>query len=160
MRKLIKGRVIRILDKRTVIINLGSRDGIRNDNFFSILGEPESVVDPASEEELGQVAVVKARLKADRVYEKFTIATTRWTEADTTIGNLSNLLASLYKLRIVDQGDLLVDPAQVQPWKAQSEIPVQIGDIVEVWVTEKETKPEEPVAEEKSSDAENTLENE
>ncbi len=58
--KKIKGKIIRILDKRTVMINLGIQDGIKNTSIFHILGKPEPVIDPFTEIELGIVNVSKS----------------------------------------------------------------------------------------------------
>jgi hypothetical protein len=131
----IQGRVIRILDTRTVIINLGREHHINNSSIFHILGEPEVIIDPFTEEELGSVNVVKAKLKASRVDNKFTIATTKWTINTLNLGNIVDLFSSMYQAEEVDQGDLLVDPKDVQPWRAKTETPVRVGDIVEVEVT-------------------------
>ena len=131
----IRGNIIRILDKRTVIINLGRRDGITDGKVFSILSQPEPVVEPSTGEELGRVLVVKAKVSASEVYEKFTIATTRWTVTRGSAGfNIARYLG--VHMEVVDQGELRVDPKQLQPWKGQSEIPVGLGDVVEVAVSE------------------------
>ena len=139
MTKKIRGQIIRILDTRTVIINLGLRDGITHASIFSILSEPEPVVDPFSPdgEVLGRVAVVKARVKTSQVYEKFTIATTKW---------FSQKMAYLWTIpgtekMEVDEGELLVEATGVEPWKAKSEIPVQVGDFVEVTIPLPPTPP-------------------
>lgn len=133
----IRGRIIRILDNRTVIINLGRREYIADNSIFSILGGPEAVIDPFTEEELGYVSVVKSKLKAAQVYERFTIATTRWTTINYQI------FASL-GTKVVDEGELLVNSEDVQPWKAKSEIPVQVGDHVEVQVSIPEAEAHKP----------------
>lgn len=144
--KMIQGKIIRILDKRTVIINLGRNDGIRENSIFHILGEQESIIDPFSEEELGVVKVVKSKLKASQVDEKFTIATTKWTISTTSL--MLPALEAFSKMtqtetRVIDQGELLVDEKEIEPWKAQTETPVRIGDTVEVEILiEEEPKPE------------------
>ena len=136
----VTGQIIRILDKRTVIINRGKEDGITDQTVFRILGGPEEIIDPISHETLGAVTVVKSRVKAQRAYDKFTIATTKWTDYDRTPGRLSQtaLLDSLLGATIpvkVDEGELLVDPEQVQPWKVRTESPVRVGDTVEAEVS-------------------------
>ena len=130
----IRGQIIRILDNKTVIINLGSRHGIRSRSIFSILAEPEVVVDPFTGEELGWVNVVKGKLGASQVYEKFTIADT--TSAKPSGYFFSDILSTERFVR--DPEDLIVEPDEVKPWKAQSTIPVQVGDHVEVSVPDPE----------------------
>ena len=88
------------------------------------------MVDPFTNEELGRVLVVKAKLAASQVYDKFTIATTRWTEPA-----FSAAFRQAFGMeKIVDEGELRVRKEDIQPWKAKSEIPVQVGDVVEVEV--------------------------
>ena len=70
--KIISGKIIRIIDRRTVIINLGKNDGIKEDSVFSIMGSPEQISDPDTSEILGEVTIVKSRVKAKEVAEKFT----------------------------------------------------------------------------------------
>lgn len=149
----IQGRIIRILDRRTAIINLGKNAGITNSSVFHILGDPETIVDPFSEEELGEIAVVKSKLKAEQVYDKFTIATTKWT-IDILKGSFFRSILSPYsditETQIVDEGEMVVAPEDLQPWKAKSETPVRVGDIVEVEVksvpiaTESKTDNDQP----------------
>lgn len=122
----IRGRIIRIIDTRTIIVNLGKKDGITDSSVFHILGEPEEIIDPLTEEILGSVLVVKSKLKASQVFENFSIATTRW-----TIFQFARLLNNSFTDE-VDYGELIVDQKELQPWKAQSETPVRVGDIVEV----------------------------
>lgn len=134
----IRGRIIRILDDRTVIINLGRQHGVKDRSIFSILAEPEPVIDPFTNEELGRVTVVKAKLAASQVYDKFTIATTSWIESTLPTA----LRQALGMGKVLDEGELRVRPEDIQPWKAKSEIPVRVGDVVEVEVIVEEEKAE------------------
>lgn len=132
----IQGQIIRIIDKTTVIVNLGKNHGITDSCIFSILGDPESIIDPFTKEELGLVTVVKAKVKAVQIHDKFTIASTRWTSTRSIIETSFKVqLGSLVNTEIVDQGELMVNQNDLQPWKAKSEIPVQVGDPVKVEVT-------------------------
>ena len=122
-----RGRIIRILDRRTVIINLGSADGVLSDSTFSILAGPEKVVDPETKEELGEVLVVKAKVRASQVFESFTIASSKWTEVRSSY--IGRLVGGTGAERVeVDQGELRVVQKDLQPWKAWSEEPVTVGD--------------------------------
>jgi len=121
-RKKITGRIIRILDTRTVIINLGRESNVKDSSIFHILGEPEPVVDPFTEEELGRVRVVKARVKASQVYDKFTVATSKWTKYYSQIDLVGGILGHT---EVVDEGELRVEPDDVKPWRARSEVPVR-----------------------------------
>jgi len=129
----VRGRVIRILDRRTIIVNLGSNDGITLRSVFAVLGDPEPVVDPLTKEELGQVVVVKARVKAQQVYERFTICTTRWVEY-THYPDIAWESVFGLESETIDEGELRVDAGQVRPWKGRSEAPVKVGDPVQAEV--------------------------
>jgi hypothetical protein len=134
----IKGRIIRILDKRTVVINLGSKHGISADSIFHILGDPEAVEDPETKVTLGTVRFSKSRVRASQVFDNFTIATTSWTTTYFRLGQLSQLLGTIggqtTETGKIDEGDLDVNPKDIRPWKAKSESPVKVGDDVEVEV--------------------------
>ncbi|HEU0143163.1 MAG TPA: hypothetical protein VFQ47_00100 [Nitrososphaera sp.] len=149
--KKIKGRIIRILDTKTVVINLGLEHGIGDESLFFILGEPESVIDPVTNEVLGTVKVTKARVKASQVFDKFTIATTSW---KTVTYNRASVFGDLFRgmeTETIDEGALKVIPGEVKPWKAKSESPVKVGDEVEVAVEEPE-KEEEPATTQSQSE--------
>ena len=135
----ITGRIIRIVDHRTAIINLGSQDGINEDSIFHILGETESIIDPFSDEDLGTLRVVKSKLKAQQVYERFTVATTQW--KINTLGEqlFVNIFASLKTHNPeerVTQGELPINEEEIEPWKATAEEAVRIGDYVEVEIAD------------------------
>ena len=83
--KTLRGKIIRLLDRRTVIVNLGQIHGVEEGCEFRILGQLEAVVDPESGVELGKVNVVKCRIWAIQVFEKFTIAGTKHTIWTSTI---------------------------------------------------------------------------
>ena len=132
----IRGRIIRILDRSTVIINLGSDHGITRESIFSILGEPEPVIDPFTEEELGRVSVVKGRVKAKTVTPRFTIATSKWLEErfiPSVSLDMERMLGVEREVQPIGN-ELRVAPEDVQPWRAETEDLVRVGDEVEVEV--------------------------
>lgn len=151
----IRGRIIRILDKRTVIINLGAEDGILGANIFRIFGKPEQIVDPDTKEDLGSIILVKARLKASQVFDRFTIATSRWSEMSfgTSSFGITSGIGALYTSKEVDEGELNVLSEEIEPWKATSEELLRVGDIVETEVTDLQEESLEEDEEEISSSA-------
>ena|ERR1044071_5026429 len=136
VKRKIKGRIIRILDNRTVVINLGREHGITSNSIFYILGEPEPVVDPVTKEILGTVNVSKSRVRASQVFDKFTIATTSWTYTSVHKSIFGDLIGGLGgpTVETHDEGELKVSSTEIKPWKAKSESPVKVGDEVEVTV--------------------------
>jgi hypothetical protein len=129
----IEGRIIRIIDTRTVIINLGRNHGITDDAMFSIMGEPEEIVDSETGEMLGEVTVVKARVRANEVADRFTIATTKWSSR---VYNYGNVFKGMFETKDIDAGELAVDAADLEPWTANTEHPVRVGDLVRVPVSD------------------------
>lgn len=145
------GKIIRILDKRTVIINLGKEHGVKSGAIFSIIGEAEEIIDPFTNESLGEVKVIKSRVKAVEVAEKFSIATTKWNEKqfkflNSFLGTINDSMES----NELDEGELKVEFSDIQPWKAKSEQPVRVGDVVKVEIKEElpvPIKPKPPILE-------------
>jgi len=136
----IRGRIIRIVDSQTVLINLGRNDGITDESIFRIIGEVEDIFDPEDNERLGQISVVKGKVKASQVHDRFTVATSRWTTTSVSFrpfgGTLGEAIASLYDWKTqAHEEEFRVDPDSLEPWKAQEEEPVQVGDTVEVEIT-------------------------
>ena len=77
MPDILQGRVAEILNEREVVINIGANNGVQPGMKFAILGEqPHVIVDPQTQEELGQVDRPKARVKVSQVHEKFAVART------------------------------------------------------------------------------------
>jgi hypothetical protein len=73
---MLEGRVIRIIDRQTVIINLGEVNGVDRRMRFGIYTPPEDVVDPVTGESLGILQQRKATVEALSVHEHFTVART------------------------------------------------------------------------------------
>lgn len=155
----LRGRIVRILDAKTVVINLGRENGINNSSLFHILGDPEHVIDPETNESLGTVNVSKGRVRASQVFDKFTIARTQWVNyvASSNLFEFWGASGVSGTERVeVDEGDLRVRTSEIQPWKAKSEIPVRIGDEVEVEVDLESNADKTKSTEEKTSGAKKT----
>lgn len=129
-KKIINGNIIRILDKETVIVNLGYSQGVRPGSIINILGKPEEIYDPITKTNLGIINIVKAKVKATQVYDKFTIAKSSWPEFD--LGVNFGFPASRYIKAGVDE--MNVDEKDIKPWKAKSEEKISVGDVVETEV--------------------------
>jgi hypothetical protein len=74
---LIRGSVAEILNSREVVINRGTRDGVRLGMKFAIL-EPkaQNVIDPETDETLGSVDRPKVLVRVVRVQERLAVART------------------------------------------------------------------------------------
>jgi len=81
------------LDMWTVILNVGSRDGISLDQQFIIYSRGEEIFDPATGESLGQYEIVRGRGKVSQVQES--LCTLRSTETKQVARPMNSLAASL-----------------------------------------------------------------
>jgi len=67
---MIEGRIVRIVDERTLIANIGSEKGVAVGQEFVVVQSVEPVVDPETNEELGVWEMIKARVVAVHVQPK------------------------------------------------------------------------------------------
>ncbi len=123
----IKGRIVRIINSTTVVINLGSEKGVDSESRFYVLGEAEDVIDPETGEVLGSVTVTKVVLKASQVFERFTIAVSKWQE-------YGSGLTTFITEKVSRGSELKVEQNEIKPWLSKSEATVRVGDEVEVEV--------------------------
>jgi hypothetical protein len=71
---LIKGRVIRIISRKRLVLNVGSEHGVEDWMQFEIYTPKEQIVDPETGEALGPYRRRKAVVEVDEIYEKFSVA--------------------------------------------------------------------------------------
>lgn len=67
-----EGRIVHIVDERTLIANVGLDAGVAVGDEFVVVQIMEQIVDPETNEELGQWEMVKARLVAIHVQPRLT----------------------------------------------------------------------------------------
>ena len=134
---IIRGRIIRVVDSATVIVNLGRDDGVADYSIFRVIGATEDIVDPVTDEALGSMEVVKAKVRASQVYNRFTVATSKWTTYSVKFkpfgGAVADAVSSMLGTETETHGgDLRVNPDEVEPWQATTEETTNLGDEVEV----------------------------
>jgi len=71
---LIEGKVAKILDKYSLVINRGREHGVTEDMRFVIYQEGETIIDPDGGKTLGKLEIVKGKVKIDNVQEKISTA--------------------------------------------------------------------------------------
>ncbi len=69
MAKPIMGRIVRIIDPTTLIINRGTNHGVKNGMTFIIFEEGEEVIDPDTGESLGKYELVKGIVEVTNAQE-------------------------------------------------------------------------------------------
>lgn len=73
----IQGKVARILSNQKLVFNRGHEYGIEVGDIYAVLrSEPEAILDPDTDEVIGEVDIEKLRVKVVEVQEKISIATT------------------------------------------------------------------------------------
>ena len=69
----IEFKVVRILDEYRIIINAGTNHGVDKYTFFEIHGVIDNVYDPDTQDLLGTLSGIKAKVYPVEIYEKMSI---------------------------------------------------------------------------------------
>ncbi len=72
----IEGNVAKILNTRELIINRGSQDGVELNMEFVVLDPALTIIDPHTEECLGQLEREKIRVRVFETHPRFSVART------------------------------------------------------------------------------------
>lgn len=76
-RKPLEGKVIKILNAREIVINLGSQDGVNYGMYFDVLdNDLENICDPETNENLGSIKRSKITLLVAAIGEKLSVLKT------------------------------------------------------------------------------------
>ena len=125
---MIKGRILKILDQYKVIVNVGADSGIERNMDFIIYSEGETVKDPESNEDLGRLENVKARVKVSHMQEKFSILES--SETETRRPEAAGAWVEFFS-RFSSQTVRKPLPLKAEPeTKGEEEKIVKVGDLV------------------------------
>jgi hypothetical protein len=69
----LKGKILKILDSKRVIVNLGIDDEVKKEMKFFIYELGEEIRDPDTNEVIERLEIVKHRLRVVHIQEKFSI---------------------------------------------------------------------------------------
>ena len=145
----IEGRVAKILDERTIVLNIGRTQGVTPGMIFCIYAPVEEVKDPSTGESLGAWEAVKGYVAAAHPQERLCVCrayAARRREAENPEERGTRTLSSeLVAVSMLDggplgqaQGRLNVDRSQLS---GMPEIgPIKVGDYARS-VDEKELAP-------------------
>lgn len=117
----VHGKIADIRDKKTVVINKGSEDGVEESMKFMIYREGDNIEDPDTGEDMGTVEIPIARIKPLHVMEDMTLM-----QSDEKKVTDTSPFAFLNQKKTVQQ-DLPVD-GNVE--NNSSSRGIQIGDLV------------------------------
>lgn len=122
-------KVIKIIDDMSIVLNCGENNGIKEkDRFYIYSNTKTTIIDPFSNESLGEFRAVKAKVEVTAVYERMCIC-----KNAVKLGGIADLgdlaVASFTGKRL----SLNVDPSQISGGLSpEVDEPIQIGDEVEL----------------------------
>jgi hypothetical protein len=64
------GKVVKVSDEFTVVINIGSEKGVVEGDKFLIVGLGEVIIDPDTQEELEQLEIIRGKASVTHVQNK------------------------------------------------------------------------------------------
>ena len=72
----IEGKIAKILNPRELVLNRGSDDGVSVDMEFAVIEPRLSIIDPETQEPLGELEREKIRVRVFETHPKFSLART------------------------------------------------------------------------------------
>lgn len=125
----LRGKIAQILDDTRVVLNIGSKQGVKIKQVFLIFQEGDDVVDPDTKTSLGKIEIPKGKIIIENVQEQISIGATEVKARDNdTKKTLSELMVEASTPQKSDREKLLVDRFQIKPLPTIT--PVKIGDWV------------------------------
>ena len=88
----IEGKIAKIIDDHTIVLNVGTRDGTKEGMIFVIYDPGDEVIDPDTGESLGKWEMVKGRVVISHVQERISTATPPPKPTSTGSGTLSAMM--------------------------------------------------------------------
>lgn len=122
-----EGRIIRIIDSTTVVINVGKAHGVTVGDIFRIDGSREVIIDPQTGTELGDLLVSKGSLKVTATYDQFSLAVSKWVA---TLGEMISMSFTTPQPVREIGSELFVDRQELKPWGSTYGGRVIVGDKV------------------------------
>lgn len=116
-------RVVKIIDDMNVVLNCGKNQCISlNDKFQIYSKKTENIIDPDTNESLGELRMVKATVQVTSIFEKMCVC------QNTKTFSSAFGLATTFEKRL----SLNIDPSQITgDLSGEDEKPIQVGDIAE-----------------------------
>src|SRR5262249_22207625 len=74
--RMIQSKIAKILSPTKVVLSAGAEQGVQEGMVFVIYELGDAVVDPETQEPLGQLELHKARVKVSQVQDRLSVATT------------------------------------------------------------------------------------
>ena len=93
----ITGKIAKIVDETTFLLNVGAQHGVRNGMRFVVFDEGDEVLDPDTGESLGVWEIVKGELVVTNTQERLSMAQTPLKQKAEKAGTLSALMVEASK---------------------------------------------------------------
>jgi hypothetical protein len=119
----IKGMVVRIPSKNSVILNVGSEHGVMQGMIFAIYSEGEEIYDVSTRKSLGKFELHKSRVRVTQVQEKFSLAENAEREAYSAASVAIKALSGESSAR-----KLPVDDNEIKPLANIDDRTIRVGD--------------------------------
>lgn len=117
-------KVVKVIDEYEVVINAGENAGVAVGDIYEIYAPGEPVFDIDSNEILGTLDYIKARIKVKQVFEKMSICINANSGTITTVA-LANMFGALN-----GPLPLNVDSLEISGGFEDAEKKIQVGDLV------------------------------
>ena len=125
----IEGKVAKIVDPYTIVINKGSEDGVEEDVRFVIYELGDEIIDPVTRGSLGNFEYVKAKVKVTYTDEKYSIAETYETYPQPLPLTVGAALAAIQTEQI-RRRELPLDKEMMDELSHTKKLTVNVGDLV------------------------------
>ena len=90
----IQGKVATIIDRYTVVLNVGAKKGVVLGRRFKIVSSAIQVTDPNTKSNLGSFQMTKAVVKVSAVYDNFSVAKTEEEQQTVFTSGMPSLFSS------------------------------------------------------------------
>lgn len=117
-------KVVKIIDDRQIVINAGSDDSVKRGTEFEIFQPGVEVFDDETEEALGTLDYVKARVEVTTVYPRMSLCKNIYTETQSVMFDFAKALTS------TKRKTLNVNPEDISGGFEGAESKIRIGDLV------------------------------
>lgn len=129
---MIQTKVARVVSPTELILAAGAEDGVEEGMEFVVFSLSDTVYDPETKEDLGQIEIVKARLVAAHVQDKITIARTKSKTERRVIDPMAMMARSLgveryrYEVSEIVHEKMAIEKAEAVPLP---DLVVRVGDL-------------------------------
>ncbi len=122
------GKVIRIFDESTLLVNIGNKEGFKVGNRVFVVEKGDEITDPDTGESLGVLEMVKAELVAADVQERISILKTALSrDVDANLPLSARMVRASVRYEGA-LGKMSIAPGEISGLPSPS--PVRVGDTV------------------------------